>query len=82
MNGRVGKVGRRRSGAEIERLVAEYEQSGMRRREFAASRGLPAATPDNYRRRKRNPGSGAGTIAAVELVDEAVQDTAKQSCVL
>jgi transposase-like protein len=43
-------VSRRRSRAEAERLVSEFEQSGMRRKEFCAARGLKVHTLDAWRR--------------------------------
>jgi transposase-like protein len=41
---RVGKRRRRRSRAEVERLVAEYEASGLSREEFCQRHGLALAT--------------------------------------
>jgi hypothetical protein len=42
---------RRRSRAEAARLVSEFEQSGLRRKEFCASRGLSVHTLDVWRKR-------------------------------
>lgn len=42
---------RRRSWAEGAQLVAEFEQSGLRRKEFCAVRGLNVFTLDAWRRR-------------------------------
>ena len=47
----VGRRGRRRSRAEVEALVAEYEASGVTRKAFCAGRGLSEATLDLYRKR-------------------------------
>lgn len=42
----------RRSRAEADRLVSEYEQSGLTRQQFCAGHGISKATLDNYRKRK------------------------------
>jgi hypothetical protein len=47
----VGVKRRRRSGAEVEALVAEYEASGLKRGAFCRQRGLAVGTLDKYRRR-------------------------------
>lgn len=44
---------RRRSRAEVDRLVAEYEASGLTRQEFCAKHGLSLVTLDRYRRRRQ-----------------------------
>jgi transposase len=46
------KSKRRRSRAEIEQLVAEYEASGMGRTAFCQQRGLSLSTLVRYRRRQ------------------------------
>ena len=46
------KSKRRRSRAEIEQLVAEYEASGMSRTAFCQQRGLSLSTLVRYRRRQ------------------------------
>ena len=46
-------VRRRRSREEADRLVVEYERSGMTREAFCRQQGLSAATLDNYRKRRR-----------------------------
>ncbi len=43
---------RRRSREEADRLVLEYEQSGLTRRIFCRQHGLSLATLDNYRRQR------------------------------
>jgi transposase-like protein len=58
---------RRRSFEETERLVREYEQSGMSRKEFCAGRGISVHTLDYYRRRHgatRPRGARAGHVPA------------------
>jgi transposase len=48
-----GVVGRWRSGAEVDRLVAEFEASGLTRQEFCAKHGLSLGTLDRYRKRRQ-----------------------------
>jgi hypothetical protein len=45
----VHRTSRRRSREEADRLVMEYEQSGLTRRAFCHRHGLSTATLDNYR---------------------------------
>lgn len=61
-------VFRRRSRAEAERLVSEFKQSGLRRKEFCASHGLSLHTLDAWRRRVAESVSDE-KIVPVELVD-------------
>jgi hypothetical protein len=42
-----------RSAKETAQLVAEYEQSGLTRREYCERHGIPLTTFDYYRRRAR-----------------------------
>jgi hypothetical protein len=62
-------VRRRRSWAEAEQLVAEYETSGLNQRQFCESRSLSLATLSRYRKRLRKTGGEAGgnTWIAVEV---------------
>jgi len=66
---------KRRSRAEIEQLVAEYEASGLGRTAFCQQRGLSLSTLARYRKR---PQHTAGGIAegkrwlAVEVSSRAV----------
>jgi transposase-like protein len=70
---------RRRSREESERLVLEYERSGMTRVAFCRQHGLPAATLDKYRKRFGRGKFAAGdavrqrrssvALVAVDLVD-------------
>lgn len=62
-------VRRRRSWAEAEQLVAEYEASGLNQREFCESRSLSLATLSRYRKRLRETGGEAsgGRWVAVEV---------------
>jgi len=66
----VSAAPRRRSQAEADQLAAEFEASGLRRREFCQSRGLNVSTLDAYRKRlrqRRPEGSGAQRWVAVEV---------------
>lgn len=63
------QVRRRRSGAEVEKLVAEYEASGLGRTEFCRTHGLALSTLNRYCKRRQAPpetGGMAGWVA-VEL---------------
>jgi hypothetical protein len=64
-----GVARRRRSQAEAEALVAEFEASGLLREAFCQQRGLALGTLDKYRRRahKRQESSG-GPLLPVEVV--------------
>ncbi len=62
----VGRRGRRRSRAEVEALVAEYEASGITRKAFCAGRGLSEATLDLYRKRA-GQAAQPGRLLAVEV---------------
>jgi hypothetical protein len=65
----VGQRGRRRSRAEAEQVVAEYEASGLSRQEFCLQHGLALATLDRYRKRRvqSQEASGSSRWVAVEL---------------
>lgn len=56
---------RRRSRAEAEQLVSDYEASGLTRQAFCSGHGLSVAALDKYRRSRR---SGCGRMVAVEVV--------------
>ena len=75
-----GVVRRRRSRAEAEALVAEYEASGLMREAFCQQRGLPVGTLDKYRRRVRErlPSNG-GSVLPVEVVWSTAQNTNKDT---
>ena len=60
---------RRRSRAEADRLVSEFEQSGLRRKEFCAAHGLSMHTLDAWRRRIAGSGSDE-KIVPVEIVED------------
>lgn len=49
-----------RSRAEAAQLAAEFEASGLRRREFCAQHNLTVSTLDAYRKRRRQAEAAAG----------------------
>ena len=64
-----GSVRKRRSRVEVEKLVAEYEASGLTRDVFCQQRGLSVAALYRYRRRvQKRARSGAGPMLPVEVV--------------
>ena len=64
---------RHRSQAEAERLVRDFEQSGLSRKAFCTGRGVALHTLDYYRHRNRvrRPIAGAESLVPVELIDQA-----------
>ena len=69
-----GVVRRRRSQAEAEVLVAEFEASGLLREAFCQQRGLAVGTLDKYRRVHRGQQSNSGSMLPVEVVWSAGQN--------
>ena len=65
---RVVGLGRRRSRSEAERLVLEFEQSGMTRSAFCQAHEVKAHTLDYYRRKLRGRAEGVPQLLPVELV--------------
>lgn len=63
-----GAVRRRRSRAEVEALVAEFEASGLMREAFCRQRDLAVGTLDKYRRSVHDGHSHGGPLLPVELV--------------
>ena len=62
---------RRRSRAETEALVQEFEASGMTRQVFCAGRGLSVAALDKYRRgHGHRTVRSEGQLVAVEVMPE------------
>ena len=54
MNGKQSEgVRRRRTQAEVERIVSEYEASGLGRQEFCDRHGLSLSTLNRHRKRKQ-----------------------------
>jgi len=62
-------VKRRLSRAGAERLVSDFEQSGLRRKEFCATRGLNVHTLDAWRKRIAQAGSSR-KIVPVEIIED------------
>jgi hypothetical protein len=63
---------KRRTRAEVQKLVADFRSSGMRRSEFCRSRGLSFSTLDRHLKkrrwkRRRRPVSSADRLVPVEL---------------
>jgi hypothetical protein len=55
------EVRRRRSRAEVEQLLAEYETSGLGRVEFCRRRGLSLSTLARYRKQQAQGDAGTGS---------------------
>jgi hypothetical protein len=67
----MGFVRRRRSRAEAEELVREFEASGLNRQVFCAEHGLSVAALDKYRRQYGQGTTGSeGGLVAVEVIPE------------
>ena len=63
---------KRRTRAEVQQLVAEFVNSGLRRSEFCQSRGLSFSTLDRHLKklrwkRRHKPSSPASRLVPVEL---------------
>lgn len=60
---------RRRSRAEVEQLVGEYEASGLRRQEFCDKHGLSLSTLNRHRKRNalQTEKAAAGRLIPVEI---------------
>jgi transposase-like protein len=68
--GLVGRPRRRRSRAEVEQLVIEYEARGLNRVEFCHEHGLALSTLARYQRRReqgQDENAGPSRWLAVEL---------------
>lgn len=63
----VSKINRR-SRSEADRLVLEFERSGMTRTAFCRTRGVSAHTLDYYRRKRRGQMDATSRLVPVELV--------------
>jgi hypothetical protein len=62
-------LSRRRSRSEADRLVSEFEQSGMKRIAFCRAHGVSAHTLDYYRRMRRGEADVTPQLLPVELVE-------------
>lgn len=65
-------VKHRLSRAEAERLVSEFEQSGLRRKEFCEAHGLNVFTLDAWRKRVAQPMSQEKIVPVEIVADGAV----------
>ena len=67
---RADATGHRRSQAEAECLVRDFEQSGLRRKAFCEARGVALHTLDYYRHleRTRRVGTPVTELLPVELI--------------
>ncbi|MGA8090807.1 MAG: hypothetical protein WCA10_26265 [Terracidiphilus sp.] len=66
---------RRRSLAEVEVLVAEFESSGLARASFCQQRGLAVGTLDKYRQRVHGGRQSKGrAFVPVEVVPSTARD--------
>jgi hypothetical protein len=75
-----GAVRKRRSQAEAEALVAEFEASGLMREAFCEQRGLAVGTLDKYRRRvHKGQQSNNGSMLPVEVVWSTGQNPQNQN---
>ena len=75
-----GVVRRRRSRAEAEALVAEFESSGLKREAFCQQRGMAVGTLDKYRRRAHaGRRSSGGPMVPVEVVWSTAQTSSSDT---
>ena len=74
-------VRHRRRREEVERLVEEYESSGLGRQEFCKKHGLSLSTLNRHRKRKqlRLETNRPGRLIPVEI-SETKQPHAKEGC--
>src|SRR2546421_3215432 len=73
---------KRRTRAEVQKLVAEFVSSGMRRSEFCRSRGLSFGTLDRHLKKRRwkrksRAASAAGRLGAGGVGRQEVADAAR-----
>src|SRR5271166_2515531 len=78
-------AGRRRPREEVQKLVAEFVSSGMRRTEFCRSRGLSFGTLDRHLKkqrwkRKSRRASSVGRLVPVELAGRKSPTQHEPSC--
>ena len=76
---------KRRTRAEVQKLVAEFVSSGMRRSEFCQSRGLSFSTLDRHLKKRRwkrgrGPTTSAGRLVPVELAAKRPLTQHEPSC--
>jgi len=71
-------MNRRRSSAEISKLVEEYQASGMSHLEFARLKGVPVSTASGWIRRRLAKGkqrTGSALVPVVPSANETKRDT-------
>jgi len=78
-------VPKRRTRAEVQKLVSEFVSSGMRRSEFCRRRGLSFSTLDRHLKkrrwkRRRRPVSSASRLVSVELAARKSPKQQEPSC--
>jgi|SRR5258706_9759046 len=76
---------KRRTHADVQKLVAEFGSSGMRRSESCRSRGLSFSTLDRHLKkrrwkRRRRPVSAAHRLVPVELATQKSPTQHERSC--
>lgn len=74
---------RRRTAAEIEEIVREFENSGLNRSQFCGQHGLTLGVLNRCLRRLQARGCGAGSgdgLIAVELAGKTEEAEAASSC--
>src|SRR5438128_10019294 len=76
---------KRRTRAEVQKLVAEFVSSGMRRSEFCRSRGLSFGTLDRHLKKRRlkrksRAASAAGRLVPVEVAARKARAQHEPSC--
>lgn len=70
----------RRSRAEADQLVAEFEASGLGRREFCAQRGVALGTLDLYRKRQRRAAASVEPRSGAKLVPVELSGATTSKC--
>jgi hypothetical protein len=72
-------VRRRRTRAEVEKLVSEYEASGLRQQQFCEEHGLSLSTLNRHRKRKqRGPETPTHTRLIPVEISEKQRDVTRQ----
>src|SRR5713226_9667884 len=76
---------KRRTRAEVQKLVEEFVSSGLQRSEFCRSRGLSFGTLNRHlkkqrRKRKSRAASSAGRLVPVELAAKKLPAQHEASC--
>lgn len=77
----VEEVRRRRTQAEVERIVSEYEGSGLGRQEFCDRHGLSLSTLSRHRKRKQVSVEARtrGRLIPVEISETKQRGASEQS---